>query len=309
MRRIQYIALTLFFIFISGCSSKLSLEPPKVLEPKVDKTEKVEKEEFINIITTNKFVYYMVKDIVKDKHMVDYMLKTELDQWLFEYSQDSLNNISKKDMFVYLGGGYEPWINSFVEELKKGKVSIVNASRGIKLIPLSKPRKYKGIELKDNPYFWLSPEDYKIALANIKNSVEEKDPANREFYETNYSESVKNVDKASKDFRALNDDLKKYTFIVVGDKFDYLIRLFSVKFIKLDEKELLEANEEKLQKKLEDVKNIVLIYDNEIRLERYSSLIEKYKMIPIRIITYEFDLKYSDIMDSNYTSLKKLITK
>lgn len=289
-----------------GCNNEITIKEPEVSEPKV---EKVEKEEFINIITTNKFLYHMVKDIVKDKHMVDYMLKTELDQWAFKYSQDSLNNISKKDMFIYTGGGYEPWVSGFVDELKKGRVSIVNASRGIKLLTLSKPRKYKEAELKENPYFWLNPEDYKIALANIKNSIGEKDPVNREFYETNYNESIKNVDKTSKEIKAMGEELKKYTFVVIGDKFDYFIRLLNLKYIKLEEQDLLAANQEKLHKKLEDTKNIVFLYEDVSKVERNDELIKKYNVIPIRIITYEFDLRYWDILNFNYNSLKALINK
>jgi zinc/manganese transport system substrate-binding protein len=309
LKKVGCIALMLLVIIMSGCKNKQIVKEPQIQEPKVEKIEKVEKEEFVNIVTTNKFLYHMVKDIVKDKHMVDYMLKTEIDQWRYKYSHDSLNNISKKDMFIYIGGGYEPWINSFVEELKKGKVSIVNASRGIRLIPLGKPRKYKETEMKENPYYWLNPEDYKIALANIKNSIEEKDPINREFYETNYSEAAKAVDKTSKEIRVLSDDLKKYTFIVMGDKFDYLIRLLNVKYIKLDEQDLLMINQEKLYKKLDEAKDIVFIYNEENRLETYSNLFQKYKMTPVRIISYEFDLKYSDIMDFNYNSIKNLVNK
>lgn len=312
MKKKWFIALSFFFIFMIGCNNQKSYKEPQVSEPKIEKveeTEKVETEKFINIVTTNKLLYHMVKDIVKDKHMVDYMLKTESDQWLFEYSADSLNNISKKDMFIYLGGGYEPWVNSFVEELKKGKASIVNSSRGIRLIPLSIPKKYKEIELKENPYYWLNPEDYKIALANIKNSIEEKDPVNREFYETNYDESIKNVDKISKEAKILGESLKKYTFAGVGDKYDYFIKAFSMKFIKLEEQELLLGGQEKLQKKLADSKNIVFLYEEEGKLESYANSLEKFDMIPTRIITYRFDLKYQDIIEYNYNSLKALTNK
>jgi zinc/manganese transport system substrate-binding protein len=312
LKKIWCAALSFFYIFVIGCKSETYIKEPEISEPNieiVEKVEKEEKEEFINIITTNKLLYHMVKDIVKDKHMVDYMLKTEMDQLLFEYSHDSLNNISKKDMFIYLGGGYEPWVNSFVEDLKKGKVSIVNASRGIRLIPSSKPRKYKEVELKENPYFWLNPEDYKIALANIRNSIEEKDPINREFYGINYNESIKAVDKISKEYKILGEDLKKYTFIITGDKFDYFIRILNVKYIKLDDQDLQMIDQDKLQKKLEDSKNIVFLYEKEAKLETHTNLISKYKMIPIRLIAYEFDLKYYDILSYNYHSLKKLVAK
>lgn len=298
LKRIICVLAIVFSVGLSACS-----ETPPV-KPEVTPDTKVVKDEYIEIITANKFTYHMVKDIVKDKQSVDYMLKTEEDEWKFEFTEDSLGNISKKDMFVYLGANYEPWVNKFIDEVKKGKVGIVNASRGIRLLALSKPVKYRDTEFKENPYYWLNPEDYKIALSNIKNSIQERDPKNRELYETNFNESVKQIDQYIKDYKSLGEDLKKYTIVTSGERFDYLIKYFNMKVIKVDEYSSSTSDQEKLNKKLAESKNFIYLYDKDENLQKANEIINKYKMTPVKLIIYKFDMKYIDILKYDLDTLK-----
>lgn len=292
-------------ILMIGCDGNLIAKPPE--KTNIKPVEKiVEKEPYIKIMTSNKFLYHMVKDIVKDRHQVDYMLKGEEDQWKFTYTEDSLSNVSRKDLFIYSGAGYEPWVSTFLDELKKGKVGIVNASRGARLLTFSKPIKYMGIEYKENPYYWLDIDDYKIALSNIKNPIQERDPKNREFYEDNFTEKIKAIDKQYKDMKSLMDLLKKYTFVVIGDNLDYFIKSNNIKIIKFDENAKISTEFEKTFKKLPEIKDIVLLYDNESKLKEYDNLINTYNMKPISIITNKFDLDIYDILELNYDSFLQL---
>jgi zinc/manganese transport system substrate-binding protein len=296
-----------FFIFsLFGCTRTAEIQKPTDTPAKI-----VEKEQYLKIMTTNKLLYYMVKDIVKDKHLVDYMLKTEEDQWNFKYTEDSLNSIGKKDLFIYLGASYEPWMNSFLEGLKKSRVGIVNVSRGVKLLSLSSGKKYldvnkKEIELKENPYYWLSPDDYKIALSNITNSILEKDPKNREFYETNFNEAAKNIDQYSKDIKLAGDELKRYTFVIVEDDFDYFLRFLNMKTVKLDKSDLDPANKDKLEKKLGESKEFVMLFNKEENIKPYEAIRNKYSMKVVNIMTYKFDVNINDILKYNLNSLNNL---
>jgi hypothetical protein len=98
------------------------------------------------------------------------MFKSRVDELNFKFTNDSLDNISKNDLLIYMGGGFEPWINGFVDKLDKSNVTPINVSRGVKFISYDKPVKINDTEFKDNPYYLMNIDNYKIALMNIKNS-------------------------------------------------------------------------------------------------------------------------------------------
>ena len=296
----------MLMMFLVGCKKAEDVPKPVYTPVQIQ-----ERETYLKITTTNKLLYHMIKDIVKDKHLVDYMLKTQEEQWIFRYTEDSVNNISKKDLFIYAGASSEPWVSSFVENLKKSKTGIVNAARGVRLINFTTPKIYldnnkKDVEYKENPFYWVNPDDYKIALSNILNAISEKDPKNRDFYEANFNEATKVIEGYTKDLKLIGDNVKKYTFVTFGDDFDYYLRYLGVKTIKLEKSDLEEMNKDKLEKKLIDSKNLVLVYNDPESLQSFSVIIAKYNMKTIQLVNYKFDVSINYILKFNYDSLNKL---
>lgn len=294
----KILCLVLFLsVLLEGC--QLNKEQPAA-PPKVQ--QKIEAETYLRIETTNKLLYYMVKDIVKDRHNIEYMMVNEDDQWRFKYSDDSVNNISNKDLFIYFGGSFEPWADGFIDKLKKGNVSIANCSRGVKLMASDNPRKYGDTEFKDNPYYWMDLNYYKIALANIKNAIQEKDPRNRSLYEDNLNEATKKLDDLDKKFTEQLDKCKKYTFITLNDEQDYFFKYKGIKTLRMNDKNPSETTAE-LDKRKADFGQFALVYADELTLEAYTSIIETYNIKPIRMKQYDTDKNYIDMLKDNYNFL------
>jgi zinc/manganese transport system substrate-binding protein len=302
LRKLLYVLISLIIIVTAGCnkSNIINEKPANENIPK-------DKEEYLKIMTSSKLVYHMIKDIVGDRHMIDYMLKDEEEQWNFKYTEDSLNNVSRKDLFIYIGAGYEHWIHGFVEELKKSKVGIVNLSRGIRISELSSPTIYEGIEFKENPYYWLSPDAYKIALFNIKNSIQERDPKSRDLYEKNFNTTIQNLDKYSDNLKGLMKSLQGYTFVTSEDDFDYLTDYLNMKVIKINESYILQSD--KAEDKLQGIDNMVFLFSEDEILKQYKPIIDQYKMKTADIMTYKFDNTVEDILKYDYDSLYKLTTQ
>lgn len=269
--------------------------------------EITDREDYISIITTNKLLYNMTKEITKDKNNLEYMFKTEEEGWNFKYTKDSLNNVDKKDLFIYTGANFEPWADEFIGELKKNKVGVVNGSRGIKITYLNLPIKYGDKEIKENPYYWMGFEEYKISLYNIKNSIQERDPKNRDFYEENFTKSIKEAEEAYKSFKDTLAEAKDYTFLVEGDNLDYFIKNVGIKNIKLSGYGTSPTEDEKLEKKLKDNKYFIFLYENEEQLKKYEVLIKKYNINAVPIIKYKQNLDYKGIWKENEKNFKALI--
>jgi ABC-type Zn uptake system ZnuABC Zn-binding protein ZnuA len=292
--------MSIAIFFVNGCNTSIN----KVGEEPVAHSQE-EKEVSLNIVTTDKVLYYMVKDIVKDRHHVDYMFAYEDRISSFKYSEDSINNISKKDLFFYWGSGVEPWINGFVDKLSKSKVGPINSSRGVKVVNYEK-------EAENNPYFWMNVDYYKIAMLNIKNAIQDKDTKVRDQYEQNFSNTIKEIDSYNKKYKELADKLKDYTFIVDGDELDYFTKYYGFRTLKLYNYGLVLTPEDikknnTVEDKIKESKNVVFLYDKDEEIKANEALISKYSLKTINILLYKNDIKYMDILDLNLSELDYLV--
>ena len=263
--------------------------------------EKESSEKYLNIVVTSKPLYYIVKDIAGDKHNVEYMFKTEKDIWEYKYTEDSINNIEKKDLFFYNGANLEPWIDSFTAKLKKDKLSTINVSRGVKLNLLDNPRKYGDKEIKENPYYLLGIEEYKIALSNIKNSIEEKDPVNRQFYEKNYEKKLKEIYIAEEEMKVSISKLNHYSLILSKDEFDYGLNSFNLTNIRLKEFDKDISN-----KILKNQKAIIILEKDESLNKDIQYTMKDNNSQVIYLEKYNGDKDYINIIKDNMKIIKEI---
>jgi zinc/manganese transport system substrate-binding protein len=305
-RKLIYIVLMIFVFMLTACNKKVNK-----IEEKPVVQETIEKELSLNIVATNKLLYNMVKDIIGDRHSLDYVFTSKDKLWNFNYTEDSISNISRKDLFFYWDSGIEPWDTDFIDKLTKNKVGNVSVSRGVKFITLAREVKYKEVTLKDNPYFWLSIDDYKIAMLNIKNAIQDKDTKDRDLYEKNFSKAIKEVEDYQKKLKEAADKLKDYTFVVDGDELDYFTSYYGFKTLKINNYGLIltakqTEDNKKVEEKFKEAKNVVFLYDEEGEFKSNEALINKYNLKTSNMIVIKDDIKYIDILANNLRSLENL---
>lgn len=250
------------------------------------------RDKYLNIMTVNKPQYDMVKKITKDRNNVEYMLTDEKDISEFKYSEDVLNNISNMDLFIYSGTSFEPWSNSLIDELKKGNVGIINLARGIRLLSYT-----QGSDTKENPYYFEGIEEYKIALYNVKAAIQDKDPQNRDYYEENYNEAVKQLDDNLKKYSDKLKSLSEYKFITLNNDFDYLTKSLNLNTIQLDNHEMGEF----IKINNLDPKKVIIIVDGEagtkLDLSGYNT---------VKLWKYYGEYSFDDLILYNVQELAKL---
>lgn len=284
---------------------------------KVDTNAKLQVSKDVNlkIIVTDKQLYYMVNDITGSKHTTEYMFNNRNDEKNFVFTDDSAENVSKKDLFIYTGASTEPWIDKFYDKLNKNKVGVINVSRGVKLLQLSKQENVNGIVIKDNPYYMLNIDNYRIALLNIKNAIEDRDPQNREYYEKNFSLALKDFDMIQQNLKQMSGKLKDYVFVTQNDDLDYFIKFCGLKTVKLTSEDILidkitpKGGTDSVISALSsvDYKKLVYLYTDDAVLKNDTDFIKKFKMIPLNMIASKDNMKYIDVIKYNFTNLKKVV--
>lgn len=208
-----------------------------------------EKDAYLNILAVNKEIYKMVKALVGDKHSVEYLFSSEKGIQDFNINENFINNVLNMDLFIYNGLGYEKWINDILDNSKNSNVGIINVSRGIRPIMKSLSK-----ENEENPYYLLGFNEYKIALYNIKTSLQERDIKNRSYYEDNYKNIVDELDKFLSESKEDLKNYKDYTIFTNTDKFDYLFRDLGIQVNKLKDN----------KDEVEEVTKNIFIYDKDI---------------------------------------------
>lgn len=253
-------------------------------------TEKREK--FLNIMTVNKPQYDMVRKITKDKHNVEYMFTDENNISKFKYNADVINNVSNMDLFIYTGTSFEPWTSTFINELKKGNLGIINLSRGVRILNYDS----EGAN-KENPYYFEGIEEYKIALYNVKAAIQDRDPENRDYYEENYNEAIKSLDDSIKKYEKSISLLSDYTFITLNNNFDYLTKSLNLNVMKLDNHEISEF----IKNNNLNPKKVIIIQDGEE--EEKMDLSQYYT---VKLWKYYGKMSFDDLIIYNINELAKM---
>lgn len=284
--------MVLITIFLSLGMSVFS--SPLLANTDNTSTKRVEsRDRYLNIITVNKPQYDMVKKITKDKHNVEYMFTEENDIKDFKYNNEVIDNISNMDLFIYSGTSFEPWTNTFINELKKGNLGIINIARGIRLLNYEQD----GVN-KENPYYFSGIEEYKIALYNTKAAIQDRDPQNRDYYEQNYNNAIDDFNKRLKYYDEKIKKLSEFTFITLSNDFDYLLKDLGLNIVKLDNRELSEFI--KINKF--DINKIVIVEDGEelsgLDLSPYYS---------VKLWKYYGKMSFDDLIEYNVNELSKIV--
>lgn len=284
--------MVLITIFLSLGMSVFS--SPLLANTDNTSTKRVEsRDRYLNIITVNKPQYDMVKKITKDKHNVEYMFTEENDIKDFKYNNEVIDNISNMDLFIYSGTSFEPWTNTFINELKKGNIGIINIARGIRLLNYEQD----GVN-KENPYYFSGIEEYKIALYNTKAAIQDRDPQNRDYYEKNYDDAISDFDKRLKYYDEKIKKLSEFTFITLSNDFDYLLKDLGLNVVKLDNRELSEFI--KINKF--DINKIVIVEDG----EKLSGL-DLSPYFSVKLWKYYGKMSFDDLIEYNINELSKIV--
>lgn len=289
MKKLTF-ALVLITIVLSLGMSVFS--SPLLANTDNSSTNRLEsRDKYLNIMTVNKPQYDMVKRITKDKHCVQYILTDEKDIYDFKYNKEVLNNVSNMDLFMYSGTSFEPWANAFINELKKGSLGIINLARGIRILNYD-----ENGTTKENPYYFSGIEEYKVALYNVKAAIQDRDPQNRDYYEDNYNETIKEIDEKLKHYDKKLKQLKNFTFITLSNDFDYLLKGLGLNVMKLDNRELKEF----IDKNNLDINKVIVVEDGEklsgLDLSPYYS---------VKLWKYYGDMSFDDLIEYNIGELSK----
>ena len=195
----------------------------------------------ISIVTTIFPPYDFARAVLGNNANLTMLIPPGSEVHSFDPSPADIIKIQEADVFIYIGGESEAWVDSILDSIDTNGKEIIRLMDYIK--PLAEET-VEGMEEGDHhhdgesgdvtdeeaeydEHIWTSPQNAIIMINAIADVLSETDPKNADVYKenaANYNGSIQKVDDEIKDIVAKSD----YKLLVFGDRFPF--RYFTQEF-------------------------------------------------------------------------------
>ena len=126
------------------------------------------------VLAVESFLADITKNVSGSRLEIDTLVPLGLDPHSFEPSPGDVAKITKSDILIINGAGFEEWLKDIIIGANE-KIIIVECSKGLE-------------GLKGDPHFWLDPNLAKVYVQNIRDALIESDPQGKDLYNKNAEE-------------------------------------------------------------------------------------------------------------------------
>lgn len=213
---ITFILSTFIIATLAGCSK------PTIAQ----KENKTGGQAKIKVVVSFNPLKEFANAVGKDRIEVRTITPEGVEPHDFEPKIRDMEDISNAGLFVYSGFGMESWVDKTLSSIANKSLVVVDSSIGIE------PIKTKGEEIKEHgqydPHIWLSLRQAKIQTKNIKDALVKVDVKNKEYYEKNFEEFSRELDKLYNEYKIKFEGLTNKNFVTGHAAFGYLCRDFGL---------------------------------------------------------------------------------
>ncbi|MGE4399000.1 MAG: metal ABC transporter solute-binding protein, Zn/Mn family [Campylobacterales bacterium] len=272
----------------------------------------------ISVFVTIFPLYDAAKNIAGDKADVVNLVPFGVEAHDFEPKAKDMALLSKSDLFITSGEGFEPWSKKVISSLNI-KNKALDMSAKVKLI---KPQSM-GDEHGHNghshaaydPHYWLNIDNQITIAKETAAAFSKKDPQNAKFYNDKASTYISKLTELKKEYETLKS-CKNKKVIVNHNAFGYLSNEYGIKQYTISGMSPDAKPSSKQIARLIDVakrEKINTVFFEEFASDKVAKTIAKEANIktdalrPIENITLDEGRKnigYIDIMRSNLAKLK-----
>jgi zinc transport system substrate-binding protein len=185
----------------------------------------------ISVVTTLFPLYDFAQNIGQDNVEVSLLLPPGVEAHSFEPKPGDIVKISESDVFVYTGKFMEPWAEDIVKGIANKKLIVVDASKGINMIPGVFHDADEPAGSLD-PHIWLDFDNAKIMVDNITRAISEKNPSNAQYYQQNADEYKSALSKLDNEYKTALSKCQSKEIVYGGHyAFGYLARRYGIEYI------------------------------------------------------------------------------
>lgn len=164
---------------------------------------------------------------------ISYLLDSGIDLHNYQPTADDIMKISTCDLFVYVGGESDEWVEDVLENAVNKDMKVINLmdalgdsakaeelKEGMQGEEEEESEEEDEDEIEYDEHVWLSLKNAKLLCTEIESSLEAIDPANAADYKSNLESYISELDELDSSFKALVDGASVKT-LVFGDRFPF----------------------------------------------------------------------------------------
>lgn len=180
-----------------------------------------------NIISTSFPGYDFARAIIKDVDdiSVDMLLKPGSETHDFEPTPQDIIDIKNSDIFIYVGGESDEWIDDVLKDIDVSKTVVIKL---MDVVDLYEEELTEGMEEEEeehdedeveyDEHIWTSPVNAVKMINNIKEEIIKIDSNNKEQYEKNANSYISELNDIDTEIRDVVNNSKRKD-LVFGDRF------------------------------------------------------------------------------------------
>ena len=187
----------------------------------------------LKIVTTIFPEYDWVREILGDKadHAeVTMLLDNGVDLHSYQPTADDIIKISDCDLFLYVGGESDGWVEDALKEATNKEMQVINLldvlGEQVKEEEVVEGMEAEEEESEDenepeyDEHVWLSLKNAETLCNAITDALEEIDPANKDAYATNAASYLEKLAALDGEYQTVADNAARKT-VLFGDRFPF----------------------------------------------------------------------------------------
>ena len=281
----------------------------------------------LTIVTTSFPCYDFARAITKNNDNVDVkmLLSPGSEMHDFEPSPKDIINIINSDMFIYVGGESDEWINDILDDINIDKIKIIKLMDLVDVVPENLVEGMEEDEHEDeieyDEHVWTSPINAISIISKLKDEIIEIDNDNKEMYEENANNYIDNLYDVDNQIRDIVKNSKRKE-IIFGDRFPlrYFVDSYGLTYYAAFPgcSEQTEASSKTIAFLIDKVKNdnIPVVFHVELSNGKIAETIAKstntkilefHSAHNISLDDFKNGITYVDIMKKNIEVLKEAL--
>lgn len=280
----------------------------------------------LKIVSTIFPGYDFARTIAGDNADVTMLIYPGSEIHSYEPSPQDIINIQDSDVFIYVGGESEAWVEKIIANLDTNHTKIVRMMDAVDLVKEElvegmEPEHEDEDEVEYDEHVWTSPLNAIKIVESIRDALVNADPQNANFYQTAAADYTKQLTQLDSEIRATLSDVTHHT-LIFGDRFPlrYFVEEYNLQYYAAfpgcsDQTEASTATLAFLINKIKS-ENIKYIFTIElsnqavartIAAETGTEILEFHSLHNISKSDFDSGKTYLQIMHQNLTNLKRAL--
>ena len=178
----------------------------------------------LSIVCTNFPEYDFARAIAGDEADITMLLKPGAESHTFEPTPDQMITIQNSDLFVYVGGDSDEWVEDILASMDSTKLTTFKLMDKVDTV---EEELVEGMEPEDeeegpemDEHVWTSPKNAEKLVDAMAESLGKLDEDHRELFRKNADAYIKEIEQVDAEIREVVDNGKRKE-IIVADRFPF----------------------------------------------------------------------------------------